>query len=99
MNQVNTTYCSQKKGIILIMTSVNSPNKKGYVGFVGSQPTLLLFDACLNIVCKSNNVGCDPTNPTYPFLFGELFTNTCNDIIINPAFPLFFLCVKRCENN
>ena len=20
---------------------------------------------------KSNNVGCDPTNPTYPFLFGE----------------------------
>ena len=43
------------------------------VGFVGSQPTLLLFDACLNILCKSNNVGCDPTNPTYPFLFGEFF--------------------------
>ena len=21
---------------------------------------------------KSNNVGCDPTNPTYPFLFEEL---------------------------
>ena len=36
------------------------------------QPTLLLFDASLNIVCKSNNVGCDLTNPTYPF-FGEFF--------------------------
>ena len=43
--------------------------KKGYVGFVGSQPTLLLFDACL----QSNNVGCDPTNPTYPFLSEEFF--------------------------
>ena len=38
--------------------------KKGYIGFVGSQPMLLLFDACrLNIWCKSNNIGCDPTNP------------------------------------
>ena len=51
----------------------NSPNKKGYIGFVGSQPMLLLFDACLNIWCKSNNIGCDPTNPMYPFLFGEFF--------------------------
>ena len=52
----------------------NSPNKKGYIGFVGSQPMLLLFDACLNIC---NNIGCDPTNPMYPFLFGEFFTSTC----------------------
>ena len=51
----------------------NSPNKKGYIGFVGSQPMLLLFDACLNIWCKSNNIGCDPTYPMYPFLFGEFF--------------------------
>ena len=36
---------SQKKGLILlIMTSKkNSPNKKGYIGFVGSQPMLLLL--------------------------------------------------------
>ena len=27
-------------------------------------PTLLLFDAYVNIWCYSNNVGCDPTNPT-----------------------------------
>ena len=38
---------------------------KKYIGFVGSQPMLLLFDACLNIWCKSNNIGCDPTNPMY----------------------------------
>ena len=57
----------------------NSSNKKGYIGFVGSQPMLLLFDACrLNIWCKSNNIGCDPTNPMYPFLFEEFFTNTCH---------------------
>ena len=31
----------------------NSPNKKGYIGFVGSQPMLLLFDACLNIGVKA----------------------------------------------
>ena len=51
----------------------NSSNKKGYIGFVGSQPMLLLFDACLNIGVKSNNIGCDPTNPMYPFLFEEFF--------------------------
>ena len=28
-------------------------NKKGYIGFVGSQPMLLLFDACLNIGVKA----------------------------------------------
>ena len=30
---------------------------------------------------KSNNIGCDPsdpTNPMYPFLFAEFFTSTCN---------------------
>ena len=40
------------------------------VGFVGSQPTLLLLHKIFRQASKSNNVGCDPTNPTYPFLFG-----------------------------
>ena len=57
----------------------NSPNKKGYVGFVGSQPTLLLLHTIFRQASKSNNVGCDPINPTYPFLFGEFFTNTCSN--------------------
>ena len=67
----------------MIMTSVskkNSPNKKGYVGFVGSQPTLLLLHTIFRQASKSNNVGCDPTNPTYPFLFGEFFQR--------PAWPV-----------
>ena len=57
-----------------MMLVKNSPNKKGYIGFVGSQPMLLLFDACLNIWCKSNNIGCDPTNPMDPFLSHTLPT-------------------------
>ena len=62
-----------KKRVQTSASKKNFPNKKGYIGFVGSQPMLLLFDACLNIWCKSNNIGCDTTNPMYPFLFGEFF--------------------------
>ena len=69
------TYAVIKNSLLILILLImkNSPNKKGYIGFVGSQPMLLLFDACLNIWCKSNNIGCDPTNPMYPFLFGEFF--------------------------
>ena len=40
---------------------------------------LLLFDACLNIWCKSNNIGCDPTNPMYLFYSENFFTSTCHN--------------------
>ena len=57
-----------------MLVKKKSPNKKGYIGFVGSQPMLLLFDACLNIGVKAiTYIGCDATNPMYPFLFGEFF--------------------------
>ena len=51
-NQVNITHgfgltLADKTVLflIMIMPIKNSSNKKGYLGFVGSQPTLLLFDA------------------------------------------------------
>ena len=48
--------------------------KKGsYIGFVGSQPMLLLLHQIFRQASKSNNIGCDPTNPMYPFLFEEFF--------------------------
>ena len=51
----------------------NSLNKKGYIGFVGSQPMLLLLHQIFRQASKSSNIGCDPTNPMYPFLFREFF--------------------------
>ena len=68
----------------------NSSNKKGYIGFVGSQPMLLLLHQIFRQALKSNNIGCDPTNPMYPFLFEEFFTSTCLHS---------FLGVNRCESN
>ena len=67
----------------------NSPNKKGYIGFVGSQPMLLLLHQIFRQASKSNNIGCDPTNPMYPFLFGEFF--------LLALVCTLFLGVKRCH--
>ena len=60
-NQVNLTYGfgltlaefkSYSYSYYEYKCKKNSPNKIGYVRFVGSQPTLLLFDACVQ---KSSN--------------------------------------------
>ena len=68
--------------------------EKAYVGFVGSQPTLLLLHTIFRQASKSNNVGCDPTNPIRTLFYSKnFFTN----ILIIRIRRLFF-CERKSEN-
>ena len=84
------TYAVIKNGLLILLTSKKILRiKKVYIGFVGSQPMLLLLHQIFRQASKSNNIGCDPTNPMYTFFIRRIF--------LLALVCTLFLGVKGCE--